>query len=296
MIGLQEMVVQIGTGGTRVSIIDFRMKPPIPSWEALFADGRNAISNLLRTDLKPIPSETLEQVIGEMDELGITHAVIMGRGNEPGSSNEELAAFLSSQTSNRFIGFIGADSTSIEEAVDTVEKYAPTGLFRGVSINPALLQPRTPIGDVSWDPLFEVCLKHNLPLSVTLSVLLGLIGPSPDYDYARPSGLIRAAKAYPELNIIISHGAWPFVSEAITAAIYCPNIYLSPDLYSGFPGSKLYAEAANFQLADQLLFGSCYPNVPYDFALTHFRNEQWNEGILERVLYKNGAKLLGLPL
>ncbi|MFC5703384.1 amidohydrolase family protein [Cohnella faecalis] len=277
--------------------IDFRMKPPIPAWERLFEEGRNAAGRWLNLrGLEPIPSETLDDVIGEMDAQGITHAVIMGRGNEPGSSNAELAAFLSGQTSNRFIGFIGADSPDIAGAVDAVETFAPTGLFRGVSLNPATLQPRTPIGDPSCDPLFEAARRHGLPLSITVSGLLGLSGESIDYDYARPAGLIRAAKAYPDLKIILSHGAWPFVSEAITAAIVCPNIYLSPDLYFRFPGSQLYVEAVNFQLSDQLLFGSCYPNVPYDFAISHFKSQNWNEGVLRKILYENGAKLLGLPL
>lgn len=279
-------------------IIDFRMKPPIPAWERLFAEGRDAVAGLFRLKgLKPVPSETLAQVIGEMDELGISHAVVMGRGNEPGSSNAELAAFLSSRTDDRFIGFIGADSPDVAGAVDAIETYAPTGLFRGVSLNPATLRPRSPIGDPSWDPIFEAALKHGLPLSITLSGLLGVYGTNePDYDYARPGGLIRAAKAYPDLNIIVSHGAWPFVSEAVTAALVCPNIYLSPDLYFRFPGSQLYAEAVDFQLEDQLLFGSCYPNVPYDFALSHFRSRGWDERVLRKVLYENGAKLLGLPL
>ncbi|MFC3802228.1 amidohydrolase family protein [Cohnella sp. GCM10012308] len=278
-------------------IIDFRMKPPIPAWESLFAEGKDALSRLLNLQgLEPVRSETLDEVIREGEALGIAHTVIMGRGNEPGSSNEELAAFLASRTDDRFIGFIGADSPDVAGAVAAIEQYATTGLFRGVSINPAVLQPRFPIGDASWDPIFEACLKHGLPLSVTLSGFLGLVGPQVDFDYARPGGLARAARAYPDLKIIISHGAWPFVSDAIALAIFCPNVYLSPDLYLGFPGSKLYVEAANFQLRDRILFGTCYPNVPYDFALSHFRDQEWKEGVLDRILYRNGAELLGIPL
>lgn len=277
-------------------IIDFRMKPPIPAWEPLFAEGKDALGRLLNLKgLEPVRSETLNEVIREGEALGIAHTVIMGRGKEPGSSNEELAAFLASRADDRFFGFIGADSPDVAGAVAAIEKYAATGLFRGVSINPAVLQPRVPIGDPSWDPIFEACLKHGLPLSVTLSGFLGLVGSQVDYDYARPGGLARAALAYPDLKIIISHGAWPFVSEAISLAIFCPNVYLSPDLYLGFPGSKLYVEAANFQLSDRILFGTCYPNVPYDFALSHFRSQEWKEGVLERILYRNGAELLGLP-
>lgn len=276
-------------------IIDFRIKPPIPAWEQLYAEGRDGVTKGFQIPgFTPIQSDTLEEVIAEQDKLGITHGVIMGRGNEPGSSNDELAAFLAAQQSNRFIGFIGADAPTIAESVASIEKYAPLGLFRGVSINPAVIQPNVALEDPSWDPIYEASLKHSLPLSITLSVFIGLFGPDINYDYARPSRLIRAARKYPDLKIIISHSGWPFVSEAISTAIFCPNIYLSPDLYLGYPGSSQYVEAANFALSDRLLYGSCFPNVPYDFAIDHFRSQNWKEGVLHKVLYENGARLLNL--
>lgn len=275
--------------------IDFRVKAPIPHWESLFEEGKQLLLQTLRLQgVEPTPSETLADVIAEQDALGITHAVIMGRGNEAGSSNAELGAFLSAQPTRRFLGFIGTDNLTIDEAVATIKTYGTAGVFHGVSINPITIQPRLPIGDPALDPIFEASLALDLPVSITLSGLLGLVSAPFDYDYARPNGLYRVAKKYPNLKLIISHGAWPFVSEAISIAIYNPNIYLSPDLYLGFPGSKLYAEAANFALADQILYGSCYPNVPYPFAIEHFRNQAWRDGVLNKVLHENAAKLLKL--
>ncbi|THF75341.1 amidohydrolase family protein [Cohnella fermenti] len=274
--------------------IDFRVKAPIPGWEGLFAEGKRAFASLLNLDLEPTSAETLEQVIAEQDRWGIAHGVIMGRGNEPGSSNEELAAFLRSQPTSRFSGFIGIDTPDIASAVATIDKYAPTGLFRGVSLNPGFIQPRIPLDDPAWEPVYEASLRHGLPLSIVLSGYLGLLGAEPDYDFIRPSRLVKHARKYSDLKIIISHGAWPLVSEAIMTALASPNIYLSPDFYLGFPGSKLYVEAANLALSDRILYGSCYPNVPYDFAIQHFRKQEWNSGVLDKVLYENGAKLLGL--
>lgn len=275
--------------------IDFRIKAPIPHWENLFNEGKQLLLQTLHLQgVEPTPSETLADVIAEQDALGITHAVIMGRGNETGSSNEELQAFLSTQPTKRFIGFIGTDNLTIEEAVETIKSYGATGAFHGVSINPLTIRPKLPIGDPALDPIFEASRALDLPVSITLSGLMGLISTPLDYDYARPGGLYRVAQKYPDLKLIISHAAWPFASEAISIAIYNPNIYLSPDLYLAFPGSKLYVEAANFALADRLLYGSCYPNVPYSFAIEHFHNQEWKTGVLDKVLYKNATKLLKL--
>jgi len=276
-------------------IIDFRMKAPIPKWEKLFEDGKDVVKNTHQLkNVGLVPSSTLEEVIGELDAHGIDYAVIMGRGNEPGSSNEELADFLKSPQAERFIGFIGVDTPEVDEAVRTIETYAATGLFRGVSLNASVLLPHLPVGDPSWNPIFEACVKHKLPLALTLSVYLGITGPRQNYDFARPSQLIQAAKAYPELNLIISHGAWPFINEAIGSATYAPNIYILPDLFISFPDGDKYLEAANFHLSNQVLYGSNYPNVPYEFTLPKVKNWQWEEGIQQKILYDNAAKLLGL--
>ncbi|MFF2909922.1 amidohydrolase family protein [Paenibacillus sp. NPDC057934] len=278
-------------------IIDFRMKAPIPKWEKLFADGKDVVrdSSKLR-NVVSVPSNTLDEVIGELDFHGIDYAVIMGRGNEPGSSNEELADFLKSPLSTRFIGFIGVDTPNVDEAVRTIETYAATGLFRGVALNASVLLPHLPVGDSAWDPIFIACAKHKLPLALTLSIYLGITGPRQNYDFARPSQLVRAAQAFPDLNFIINHGAWPFVNEAIGTASYLRNIYILPDLFVRFPDGEKYLEAANFHLSNQILYGSNYPNVPYEFTLDKVKNWNWDEGVQQKFFYENAAKLLGLPV
>jgi len=274
-------------------VIDFKMKPPIPHWESLFEAGKTGVLEVFKhLDVEPTKSNTLEEVLAEMDHHHISSAVILGRDNTPGSANEELLDFLKSTHGERFFGFIGLDNMTVEEAVGTIEQYAETGYFHGVTVTPSKLVPFTPIGDPSLDPIFEKCLEYDLPFCITLSLLVGLSIDEPDYDYIHPKHLIRVAKKYPELKIIISHAAWPFVQDSIALAIHFPNVYLCPDCYIGFPEGERYAEAANKGLENQLLYGSCYPNVPYDFAIRYYREQQWKPGVLEKVLYENARKLL----
>ncbi|WP_411844161.1 amidohydrolase family protein [Salinicoccus sp. HZC-1] len=277
-------------------VIDFKMKPPIPGWEDMFAAGKTPVKEKFKAlkDVEPTKARTLDDVLAEMDGQGITHSVILGRNNELNSSNAELLEFLTSQKGERFFGFIGIEDMTVEEAVETIHKYAATGKFHGVAANPAKIRPLTGIGDPSLDPIFEACLEHDLPFCMTLSLLISLISEKPDYDYIHPKQLIRIADKYPELKLIISHAAWPFVQESIAVAIHYPNIYLCPDFYISFPGGGQYAEAAKAGLEDQLLYASCYPNVPYDYAMAHYNKHDLPEDIFEKVMSGNAKKLLGL--
>ena len=279
-------------------IIDFKMKAPIPHWEKLFQDGRTGVINTFKIleNVVPTQANSLQDVLNEMDEQGITHSVILGRNNEPGSSNEELLQFLQSPQGERFFGFIGIEDMTVDEAVETIHKYAKTGSFHGVQAIASKIKPLTPVGDPSLDPIFEACIEHDLPFCYTLSLLITLMSEKPDYDYIHPKHLMRTASKYPDLKIIISHAAWPFVQESIAVATHFPNVYLLPDFYIAFPGANQYAEAAKSGLADQIIFGSCYPNVPYDFSIGHYRRHHFEPEILEKVLYKNAARLLKMDL
>ena len=275
-------------------IIDFKMKAPIPQWEDLFENGKTAINGIFKSfeRIQPTTANTVDDVLREMDEQGITYSVILGRNNEPGSSNEELLHFLQSPQGKRFFGFIGIEDMTVEEAVETINHYAKTGAFHGVQAIASKIKPLTPVGDPSLDPIFEACIEHDLPFCYTMSMLISVMSEKPDYDYIHPKHVMRVAAKYPDLKLIISHAAWPFVQESIAVATHYPNVYLMPDFYISFPGGEQYAEAAKWGLADQILFGSCYPNVPYDFSIKHYQKYQFEPDVAEKVFYRNAARLL----
>lgn len=277
-------------------IIDFKMKAPIPKWESLFEAGKTSLLEGFQylKDEKPTEAKTLEDVIREMDERDVQYGVILGRGNEQGSSNEELYQFLQSPNGSRFRGFIGLEDMTVDEAVATIHHYGDKGVFSGVTVNPAKILPLTNIDDPSLDPIFEACLAYDLPFCITMSLLISLLSENFDYDYIHPKRLVPIAKKFPDLKLVVSHAAWPFVDEMIAVAIHFPNIYLLPDIYSGFPQGDAYFKAANAGLADQVIFGSCYPNANYDYALDKYKAALPDPEIADKVFYTNAAKILGI--
>lgn len=279
-------------------VIDFKMKAPIPKWEAMFENGKTALHGVFHQleNLAPTKSSTVTDVLNEMDEQGISYSVILGRNNEQGSSNEELQAFLTSPQGERFFGFIGIEDMTVDEAVATIHRYGKTGVFHGVAAIPSKIKPLTPIGDESLDPIFEACLEYDFPYCITLSLLISLTSEAPDYDYIHPKQLIRVAKKYPDLKIIISHAAWPFVQESIAVATHFPNIYLCPDFYLSFPGGNQYIEAAKSGLENQLLFASCYPNVPYAYAIKHYQSYELAPELSAKIFYENAKHLLKIDI
>lgn len=67
-----------------------------------------------------------------------------------------------------------------------------------------------------------------------------------------------------------------------------------PDMYLFQPGSAAYVDAANGFLGDQLLFGSSYPFRPIGQSIEDALALGLRESVIDRVLYGNAARLLGL--
>jgi predicted TIM-barrel fold metal-dependent hydrolase len=118
-------------------------------------------------------------------------------------------------------------------------------------------------------------------------------GPTtPNLDYAHPNAVARLARKFPALNIICYHGYYPYVNEIVGAAFRYSNIYLVPDMYIFQPGSQLYVEAANKFLGDQLLFASSYPFREMKQSVDEFTKLGFKDEVLDKVFYKNSARLL----
>ena len=76
----------------------------------------------------------------------------------------------------------------------------------------------------------------------------------------------------------------------VAIALFCKNIYVSPDLYiatQNMPSRHAYVD-------DRTLFGSAYPTRPHVEAVRDFRDMGWRPEIVDQILYDNAAKLLGL--
>ena len=123
----------------------------------------------------------------------------------------------------------------------------------------------------------------------------GTIGP--DYSYTDPVHVHRVAKDFPKLKIVLAHAGWPYVMQAIAVAYDCENVCLSPDMYLNIPdmpGVHEYVRAANVFMPDRLIFGTAYPAAPFEESVECFNRLPFEDGIKEKVLYHNAARVFGI--
>lgn len=277
-------------------ILDVRVRPPYKGYldTIMFRNTpRTAgISRRLGSPQAPSVSEhSLELMLQEMEQAGITKAVIPGRRANPGFGNvpnEDIDELLTAYP-ERFVGLAAIDP-SLDTAIDEIRQWVVNGRFKGIVMEPGVLSEPMHIDDERIYPIYDFCEKNNILVGLMTGAAAG-----PDVTYTMPEHMDRVAKDFPKARFISYHAGYPWTSEAIYCAMRRGNVYLSPDMYMvRTPGFQDYVAAADHFLTDRFLFGTAYPFVTFEEGVSFFKSCGIRETVMEDLLWNNAAKLFGL--
>mgnify|MGYP000015066313 CR=1 FL=1 len=277
-----------------MKIIDMRMRPPFGGFLGgmLYnVEGNRRMAERRCLEIAPsVLEKSMERLLEEMDESGVTLGVVTMRKTN-GGRNEELLDLLN-RYPGRFIGIPQIDPMEGEAALSEIDRCVLDGPCRGIIIEPNhLCSPEQwYITDSRAFPVYEKCQKNGIPLLFTYGGRLVR-----DQGYLEPVYADRLGFMFPELKMVFCHGGWPHVVQMCHAAVQHPNIYISADVYmmNFTAGWQDYVTAANYQLQDQMMFGSAYPIVSLKEAVGRYR-DSLREEVVEKIMYANAARLFNI--
>ncbi|MDD1672883.1 MAG: amidohydrolase [Methanomicrobiales archaeon] len=286
-------------------IIDARIRPPYKSLTQVLASEPGARPSVRRNPLisgyERTPSmmqKSLEKFLEEMDAAGVNKGILVGRqaGHRIVSNND--IAELRDQYPDRFpVAIAGINGANVERGVQEIERTLKELHFRGIAVDPGWWIPPRYVDDLENYPLYQRCAELGGVLYLTCSLMQG-----PDISYAEPYRIQRVANAFPALQIVVVHGAFPFINEMLGVMIAnAPqgNLWVIPDFFQfipGFPGAHDWVEAGNHFLGDRILYASSYPVRPLQQSLDEFVRFPYQPEVLENLLVKNAATLFGLSM
>lgn len=238
-----------------------------------------------------VASHSLEGFVGEVQAAGITRAVVVGRDTPAlWIPNDTIAQLTADHPELVGIASVDPQAQGARGAVAEVER-AVNGLgLKAVNVEPGFGAPPLKADDPLLSPVYDACRHLDVPVFV-------MSGPTtPDPDFNDPAAIGRVALNFPGLRIVCHHGFWPRVAEIVGVAFRHENVFLVPDMYLFLPGSRLYVEAVNGFMRDQLLFGSSYPFRPMKQTVDDVLSLGLRDEVLEAVLFGNAERVLKLGL
>ncbi|MEL7564559.1 MAG: amidohydrolase family protein [Dehalobacterium sp.] len=279
-------------------IIDFRLRPPYGTYleTIMYRDLEFCEANFTHRmgmyQAQSVKSRSLELMLQEMDEAGITKGVIPGRKANPrmGVVDNKDIVELVEKYPDRFIGFAAIDPSNINQAIYEIDELVIKGACTGIVMEPGVIAEPMYADDKRIYPVYEKCQEENIPV-----ILMNGGNAGPDASYSISIAVDHCAVDFPKLKFVISHGGWPWVTEMLHVAWRRSNVYVSPDMYMvNLPGWQDYVTAANYMLKDRFLFGTSYPFIPFKDGVSYFKSCGVKEELLPDLMYHNAAKLLGL--
>jgi hypothetical protein len=284
-----------------VQAVDMRLRPPLPQWTggAAFKTAMwYARQGPGFLGARSAWLESMDELLSEMNSAGVRYGVIMGRAafSDLGNFDNKSIVDALDRWPNRFVGFLGVDLENIDASLREVRELATHRGIKGISIEPGSAKTPRLADDAVLSPIYETAGELGLPISISLSGLLSALAGH-DLSWCSPIPVQRVAFRFPQLTIIVSHAAWPRADEMVAIALASPNIYVSPDVYIStayMPCAQTYVDAANLFLGDRTLWGTAYPSRGHIEAMRDVRTFNWTPGTLDKVLWDNPARLLGL--
>jgi predicted TIM-barrel fold metal-dependent hydrolase len=145
-----------------------------------------------------------------------------------------------------------------------------------------------PPSDPMYYPLYAKCIEMDIPVGVNT----GLPGPPVPGECQHPMYLDRVCLHFPELKLIMQHGADPWWEIAIRLMIKYRNLYMMTSAYSPkyLPQSLLHY--MNTRGKHKIMFASDHPVLSMDRCIAEAQALELRPGILENFLYNNAKAVL----
>lgn len=272
-------------------IIDARIRAPFGAEGELLRNNKNlGKAKTFGLGCAPSALHVLpEELVREMDEAGIDIAMVTGRGRFA-DRNGELLDFARMYP-GRF-GVLPYLDPTREKLAEEVHSQAEEPEVKGFSIqyfsdNAACYDALDPAAMA----MYAIVAETGKPLMITLS---GHTVASLDSRIITQIDYI--ATSFPQMPILITHGGWPWVLDAIGLAFRRKNVYLIPDCYcTNGAGAQEYVRAANYMIPDKLLFASSYPLISQKEMVDHYINAAgFYPDVLPKVMGENAKRVFGL--
>ncbi|HML27266.1 MAG TPA: amidohydrolase family protein, partial [Hyphomicrobium sp.] len=187
-----------------------------------------------------VRSQSLRGFLQEIRDAGITKSVVIGRDTPAiQNTNDDIAKLTAEADELVGVGSVDPERLGASRAVEEVERAIGTLGLKAINLEPGFERTARHFDDPLLFPVYEALQDRDVPAFL-------MSGPTtPDLSFNDPSAIGRIARAFPKLQIVVHHGAWPKVNEIIGAAFRYANVHVVPDMYIFVPGGNLYVEAAN---------------------------------------------------
>lgn len=225
--------------------------------------------------------DAVAETLAAMDANGVDMGLV--------SLTHPAAASAAATHPDRFALATHVDPADAMAAVGQIRHDAERHGIRAVSWFPAGGHRPIAIDDPGAYAVYAVCVELGLPVFVTT----GVPGPRVTADTQHVERLDRVCYDFPELSLVMRHGAEPWEDLAVKLLLKWPNLYYSTSAFSPRHYPRAIVDYANTRGAHKVLYGGYYPYaLELDRIFAELDEVPFRDHVWGPFLHDNAAGLL----
>jgi predicted TIM-barrel fold metal-dependent hydrolase len=279
-------------GKTVDTLIGFRDVDPHPAMPGVRAEHMEGVHphaymfNDIPAALteKGDPAVSIGETLAKMDKFGIEWGVV--------SLTSSMTPLALRSHPDRFVATLGVDGNKGMDAVRAIVAAKADYDIRGVTIFPSGVYPPVPINDKHWYPIYAKCIELDIPVFCAV----GVPGPRVPFMAQWPGHLDEVCYDFPELKLIMRHGAEPWADLAVKLMLKWPNLYYSTSGFAPKYIPKEVIQFANTRGRDKFIYAGYFPfGLELERTFDELEQLPLKDEVWPAFLSGNARRLLKLP-
>ncbi|MGI9576918.1 MAG: amidohydrolase family protein [Microthrixaceae bacterium] len=219
-----------------------------------------------------------------MDTYGVAKGMV-----NVGNPDREAPRRAVGEFPDRFIPCVDIDPRAGMETVRQIRRLHDEFGIRAVTTFPA--GSETAINAAAYYPIYATCIELDLPVFITV----GVPGPRVPLEPQKVEYLDEICWFFPELKVVMRHGAEPWQDLAVKLMLKWPNLYYSTSAFAPKHYPKAIIDYANSRGADKVIYAGYFPaGLTYERIAAELPNVGLKDDVWPKFLNENASRVLGL--
>lgn len=280
-------------------VIDLLLSIPAASTEAWYEPFKQLLmdheskammkmpAQHLFKDLPDLPKEASAQervdwTLAHMDRFNIERAFV---GFDETGETTQIAM---RDHADRFIFNIGVNPNEGMDAVRKIRRARQEFGVTAINVFPAGLCPQVPIDDKKMYPIYTACVEEGMPVFINV----GVPGPRLPGACQDVRLLDEVCWFFPDLKVVMRHGAEPDEAMAVKLMLKYPNLYYSTSAFAPKHYPKAIIDFMNKRGADKVMYAGYFPmGLTLDRIFAELEELPLRDEVWPKFLHDNAAKL-----
>ncbi len=222
--------------------------------------------------------------VDQMDRFNIEKAMVGWNENDTSRRAKE-------KFPDRFFFDVPCDPNKGVDEVKRIKRIHSEVGISSISVFPAGTNPQVAINHKYMFPLYTAAVELDIPICLNA----GIPGPRIPMDTQKVEYLDEVCWFFPDLKIVMRHGAEPWEDLAVKLMLKWPNLYYSTSAFAPKHYPKAIIDYANTRGADKIIYAGYFPmGLSLDRIFKDMPNVPFKDKVWPKFLRENAMKVFGL--